>query len=129
MASKTKKDSQDLISELERNRESAQLGGGKARIQAQHEKGKMTARERILTLLDEGSFQEVDGLMTLRQKEFDLADKKTPGDSVVVGFGKISGRMVASVFPGLHCHGRIVFRGPGAELPRFWTWRWMPAFL
>lgn len=94
MASKTKKDSQDLISELERIRESAQLGGGKTRIQAQHEKGKMTARERILTLLDEGSFQEVDGLMTLRQEEFGLADKKTPGDSVVVGFGKISGRMV-----------------------------------
>jgi len=95
MASKTKKDSQDLISKLERTRKSAQLGGGEARIQAQHEKGKMTARERILTLLDEGSFQEVDGLMTLRQEEFGLADKKTPGDSVVVGFGKISGRMVA----------------------------------
>jgi len=94
MASKTKKDSQDLISELERTRKSAQLGGGEARVQAQHEKGKMTARERILTLLDEGSFQEVDGLMTLRQEEFGLADKKTPGDSVVVGFGKISGRMV-----------------------------------
>jgi len=95
MASKTKKDSQDLISKLERTRKSAQLGGGEARIQGQHEKGKMTARERILTLLDEGSFQEVDGLMTLRQEEFGLADKKTPGDSVVVGFGKISGRMVA----------------------------------
>jgi acetyl-CoA carboxylase carboxyltransferase component len=94
MASKTKKDSQDLISKLERTRKSAQLGGGEARIQVQHEKGKMTARERILTLLDEGSFQEVDGLMTLRQEEFGLADKKTPGDSVVVGFGKISGRMV-----------------------------------
>ena len=94
MASKTKKDSQDLISELESTRVSAQLGGGEARIQVQHEKGKMTARERILTLLDEGSFQEIDGLMTLRQEEFGLADKKTPGDSVVVGFGKISGRMV-----------------------------------
>ncbi len=94
MASKTKKDSKDLISELKRTRESAQSGGGKTRIQAQHEKGKMTARERILTLLDEGSFQEVDGLMTLRQDVFGLADKKTPGDSVVVGFGKISGRMV-----------------------------------
>lgn len=94
MASNTKKDSKDLISELERTRESAQIGGGKTRIQDQHEKGKMTARERILTLLDEGSFQEVDGLMTLRQDVFGLADKKTPGDSVVVGFGKISGRMV-----------------------------------
>lgn len=94
MASNTKKDSKDLISELERTREFAQIGGGKTRIQDQHEKGKMTARERILTLLDEGSFQEVDGLMTLRQDVFGLADKKTPGDSVVVGFGKISGRMV-----------------------------------
>ena len=94
MASKTKNKSQDLILELEQTRKAAQLGGGKDRIQDQHEKGKMTARERILTLLDQGSFQEVDGLMTLRQEEFGLGDKKTPGDSVVVGFGKISGRMV-----------------------------------
>jgi acetyl-CoA carboxylase carboxyltransferase component len=94
MASKAKKP-QDLISELEEVRNSAQLGGGEARIQAQHEKGKLTARERINLLLDEGSFQELDGLMTLRQDDFGLGEKKIPGDSVVVGFGKIDGRMVA----------------------------------
>ncbi len=55
----------------------------------------MTARERVEILLDKDSFQEVDSLMTLRQEEFGLADKKIPGDSVVVGFGKIDGRMVA----------------------------------
>ena len=93
MPSKAKKP-QDLISELEEVRKNARMGGGEARVQTQHEKGKMTARERIQALLDEGSFQEVDGLMTLRQEEFGLAEKKTPGDSVVVGFGKIDGRMV-----------------------------------
>jgi acetyl-CoA carboxylase carboxyltransferase component len=93
MASKANK-SQKLISELEDFRKKAREGGGESRIQSQHEKGKMTARERVQALLDEGSFQEVDGLMTLRQEDFDLADKKVPGDSVVVGFGKIEGRMV-----------------------------------
>ena len=71
------------------------MGGGEDRIQDQHEKGKMTARERVEILLDKDSFQEVDSLMTQRQDEFGLADKKIPGDSVVVGFGKIDGRMVA----------------------------------
>ncbi len=91
----SKNKSKDLISELMDIREKAHSGGGEARIQAQHEKGKMTARERITALLDEGTFQEVDRLMTHRQVEFGLAEKKFPGDSVVVGFGKIEGRMVA----------------------------------
>lgn len=96
MGSKGKNtEQQDLISELEEIRQTAARGGGDKRVQAQHGKGKMTARERILALLDEGSFQEVDALMAHRHCEFGLDEKIYPGDSVVVGFGKVEGRMVA----------------------------------
>lgn len=96
MSSKGKKqEKRDLVSELNKTRKAAALGGGQARIQTQHEKGKRTARERILALLDEGTFREVDALMTHRHSDFGLDEKKVPGDSVVVGFGKINGRMVA----------------------------------
>jgi acetyl-CoA carboxylase carboxyltransferase component len=96
MASKgNKKKKPDLISELLEAREKAALGGGKERIEAQYKKGKRTARERIEALLDEGTFQEIDQFMTQRHTEFGLADKEVPGDSVVVGFGKVDGRMIA----------------------------------
>lgn len=90
-----KKKQQDLLDELKETRKKANLGGGQARIDAQHKKGKKTARERVLILLDEGSFQEVDALMEHRHNDFGLDEKRIPGDSVVVGFGKIQGRMVA----------------------------------
>ncbi|MCK5793609.1 MAG: acyl-CoA carboxylase subunit beta, partial [Anaerolineales bacterium] len=96
MGAKAKKPTgKDQISELKEIRQQAAMGGGEQRIKAQHDKGKMTARERVLALLDEGSFQEVDALMTHRHQEFGLDEKQIPGDSVVVGFGKVDGRMVA----------------------------------
>jgi len=94
-AERKKTEQDDLIDELLEIRKMAQRGGGEARIQTQHQKGKGTARERVLTLLDEGTFQEVDALMEHRHQDFGLDQKKVPGDSVVVGFGKIDGRMVA----------------------------------
>lgn len=96
MGAKAKKPTgKDLISELEEIRQQAASGGGEKRIKAQHDKGKMTARERVLALLDKGSFQEIDALMAHRHQEFGLDEKRFPGDSVVVGFGKVDGRMVA----------------------------------
>jgi acetyl-CoA carboxylase carboxyltransferase component len=96
MAPKGKKHKKtDLISELLEARNNAALGGGQDRIEAQHKKGKKTARERVNALLDEGTFQEIDQFMTQRHSDFGLADKEVPGDSVVVGFGKIDGRMAA----------------------------------
>ncbi len=96
MGAKAKKPTgEDLISELKDVRQQAGKGGGEKRIKAQHDKGKMTARERVLTLMDEGSFQEVDALMAHRHQEFGLDEKRLPGDGVVVGFGKVDGRMVA----------------------------------
>ncbi len=83
-----------LLKQLREYREKALEGGGKDRVDAQHAKGKLTARERILQLLDEGSFQEVDAYMVHRQTDFGL-DKSHPlGDGVVTGYGKINGRRV-----------------------------------
>lgn len=76
-----------------KNRE-AELGGGESRIEAQHQAGKLTARERIDVLLDPNSFVEVDRLMTHRCHDFGMEKKKIPGDGVVTGYGKIEGRTV-----------------------------------
>ena len=76
-------------------REQAKLGGGEARIAKQREKGKLTARERIDLLLDEGTFEEIDMFVTHRSKDFGLEKQKYLGDGVVTGFGKIHGRPVA----------------------------------
>jgi acetyl-CoA/propionyl-CoA carboxylase carboxyl transferase subunit len=75
-------------------RKQSMAGGGEKRIEAQHAKGKLTARERIDALLDEGSFQEINGLMVNRHTDFGMEKEKTPGDGVVAGFGKINGRRV-----------------------------------
>ena len=72
----------------------AQLGGGKKRIEAQHKKGKLTARERIHFLLDEGSFEEIGMLVTHRSTEFGLEKEKYLGDGVITGYGTINGRLV-----------------------------------
>ena len=89
-----KDEHQSLITELEEARQKIAKGGGQKRIDAQHAKGKQTARERILQLLDEGSFREVDAYWTHRHSDFGMNEKRYSGDSVVVGFGKIDGRMV-----------------------------------
>ena len=74
--------------------EAALLGGGEARIVAQHGKGKLTARERLSLLLDEGSFREYDALKTHRCDDFGMGANRPPGDGVVTGHGKIGGRTV-----------------------------------
>jgi len=74
--------------------EKAAAGGGKARVDAQKARGKLTARERINYLLDEGSFQELDLLVSTRATEFGLKDKEIPGDGVITGFGQVNGREV-----------------------------------
>ena len=84
---------QHIIEELERRREAARRGGGEARLQAQHAKGKLTARERVNVLLDEGSFEEIDMLVEHRATEFGMAEQKIPGDGVVTGWGTINGRL------------------------------------
>ncbi|MBN2501582.1 MAG: acyl-CoA carboxylase subunit beta [Anaerolineales bacterium] len=85
---------QELLHELKQKRTQARLGGGQKRIDAQHAKGKLSARERIHQLVDEGTFREIDSYWTHRHSDFGMDEKRFEGDSVVVGFGKIGGRMV-----------------------------------
>ena len=82
------------LEDLRRRKEQAALGGGLRRIQAQHDRGKLTARERINMLLDQGSFEEFDSLVLHRATDFGVDQQQYPGDSVVTGFGKIEGRPV-----------------------------------
>ncbi|MBP6334721.1 MAG: acyl-CoA carboxylase subunit beta [Bacteroidia bacterium] len=81
------------LKELEEKNEEARLGGGKKRIESQHKKGKLTARERIHFLMDEGSFEEIGMLVTHRSFEFGMDKEKYLGDGVVTGYGTINGRM------------------------------------
>ena len=84
----------DILAELEKRRAEARLGGGQQRIDAQHAKGKLTARERIEILLDEGSFEEFDMFVVHRCEDFGMGDQRPAGDGVVTGWGTINGRMV-----------------------------------
>src|SRR6187431_108314 len=79
---------------LEQRRAESEQGGGEARLKAQHEKGKLSARERLELLLDEGSFVEVDRFVVHRSTDFGLEDQKIYGDGVVTGYGRIEGRLV-----------------------------------
>ena len=84
----------DKLANLRRLREEAKLGGGEKRIAQQHERNKLTARERLELLLDEGSFVELDAFVTHRATDFGMEDEQYLGDGVVSGHGKIDGRLV-----------------------------------
>src|SRR5437868_1153341 len=79
---------------LTKKNEESQLGGGKTRIKSQHERGKLTAQERIHILLDGGSFEEWDRFMEHRCTDFGLDQQQFMGDGVITGHGKINGRLV-----------------------------------
>jgi propionyl-CoA carboxylase beta chain len=83
-----------VLNELERRRAEARLGGGEKRIAAQHKRGKLTARERISLLLDDGSFEEYGMYVEHRCTDFGMAASKIPGDGVVTGWGTVNGRVV-----------------------------------
>ncbi len=83
----------DRLEDLYHQKQEIRNSGGESRIETQHAKGKLTARERIALLLDPGTFEELDSFVTHRSVDFGTADKKFPGDSVVTGYGKINGRL------------------------------------
>src|ERR1700740_1773197 len=85
---------QKMLEGLEKRRKAARLGGGQRRVEAQHGKGKLTARERIDVLLDPGSFEEFDMFVEHRSIDFGMQDQKVPGDGVVTGYGTVNGRLV-----------------------------------
>ena len=85
---------QDILEQLETRRAEARLGGGQRRIDIQHSKGKLTARERLDVLLDEDSFEEFDMFKAHRCAEFGMEETHYPGDGVITGWGTINGRQV-----------------------------------
>ena len=85
---------EDRIQALAKLREESKLGGGIKAVERQHERGKLTARERIAYLLDEDSLQEIDPFVIHRETEFGLAERRFPGDAVVTGYGTVNGRPV-----------------------------------
>ncbi len=85
---------QEILDRLDAKRAAARLGGGERRIKAQHDRGKLTARERIELLLDPDSFEETDMFVEHRCTEFGMAEQRVPGDGVVTGQGTINGRLV-----------------------------------
>src|ERR1051325_1333418 len=85
---------EDRLHELRKRREEAKLGGGRARIEKQHQAGKLTARERIDLLLDPGTFEETDAFVTHNASAFAKDKNKALGDGVVTGFGRIDGLLV-----------------------------------
>src|SRR5215470_875345 len=84
----------DKLNALEKKRDEALQGGGKKRVEQQHKKGKLTSRERIQLLVDEGTFEEIGMLVTHRSVDFGLDKEKYAGDGVITGYGKINGRLV-----------------------------------
>ena len=84
----------EILEQLAERRAQAWAGGGEKRIKVQHAKGKLTARERIEVLLDEGSFEEFDLYVAHRAVDFGMASQKYPGDGVVTGWGTVNGRTV-----------------------------------
>src|SRR5262249_52248949 len=87
-------DLEQKLAELKRRDSLAEQGGGKERQERQHREGKMSARERIEFLVDEGSFEETDKLVTHRATDFGMAEQKVYGDGFITGYGRIEGRLV-----------------------------------
>jgi propionyl-CoA carboxylase beta subunit len=84
----------DILDKLEERRARARAGGGPVRIEAQHKRGKLTARERLELLMDKGSFEEFDMFVEHRSADFGMEKSKIPGDGVVTGWGTVNGRTV-----------------------------------
>jgi acetyl-CoA carboxylase carboxyltransferase component len=117
------KTSQSKLDRLRQRQAEAEAGGGPARVEKQHEAGKLTARERIEFLLDDGTFEEFDKLVVHRSQDFGLEKQLFPGDGVVTGYGLIDGRTVFvfaqdfTVFGGSLSRKRMLRR-----FVRSWIW-------
>jgi len=126
------KNMHEILAELEAKRDRARLGGGQKRIDAQHAKGKLTARERIDLLLDNDSFEEWDMFVEHRCTDFDMDQQHVPGDGVIIGYGTINGRLVFvfsqdfTVFGGslseAHAEKNLQADGSGDESRRAHYW-------
>ena len=111
------------IEELERRRDAARIGGGQKRIDAQHAKGKLTARERIDVLLDEESFEELDMYVEHNCVDFGMEAQQIPGDGVVTGSGTINGRLVFVFSQDFTVFGGSLSERTRRRSARSWIWR------
>lgn len=114
---------QDIVRMLEEKRAKARLGGGEKRIEAQHGRGKLTARERIELLLDEGSFEEWDMFVEHRCTDFGMAENKVPGDGVVTGYGTVNGRLVFVFSQDFTVFGGALSEMHARKICKSWTRR------
>jgi len=100
----------------------AKLGGGEKRIAAHHAKKKLTARERVAYLLDEGSFEEIGMLVTHRTTDFGMEKEIIYGDGVITGYGTINGRLVYVLHKILPCLGVLYQKHMPRKFAKSWTW-------
>ena len=112
-----------ILDQLEARRDEARLGGGEKRIAAQHGKGKLTARERIEVLLDEGSFEEYDMYVTHRCVDFGMETQKVPGDGVVTGWARSTAARSMSSPRISPCSAARCRKPMPRRSARSWTWR------
>src|SRR6201997_5889144 len=104
---------QTILDRLEEKREAGRAGGGTRRVEAQHRRGKLTARERLELLLDPGSFEEWDMFVEHRSHDFGIDAHKIPGDGVVTGYGTVNGRLVFVFSQDFTVFGGCVSEGHG----------------
>jgi propionyl-CoA carboxylase beta chain len=112
-----------ILQKLEEMRAAAKMGGGQARIDAQHAKGRLTARERLDVLLDAGSFEELDMYVEHNNVDFGMQDQVIPGDGVVTGSGTINGRLVFVFSQDFTVFGGSLSERTRRRSARSWTWR------
>jgi propionyl-CoA carboxylase beta chain len=113
----------DILDTLEKRRAGARLGGGEKRIEAQHARGKLTARERVELLLDKGSFEEFDMFVEHRSTEFGMEKTRVPGDGVVTGWGTVNGRRTFVFAKDLPCSAARCRKPTPRRSSRSRTWR------
>src|SRR3977135_4358739 len=106
----------DILEKLETRRASARIGGGQARIDAQHKRGKLTARERLELLMDKGSFEEFDMFVEHRATDFGMDKSKISGDGVVTGWGTVNGRTVFAFAKDFTVFGGSLSEAHGAKI-------------
>ena len=121
---------QDIIQKLEEKRQAARLGGGQKRIDAQHSKGKLTARERLEVLFDKGSFEEWDMFVEHDCTDFGMEENKIPGDGVIIGHGTVNGRLVFAFSQDFTVFGGALSAAQGARVSRkaLPLWAVMPMY-
>ena len=113
---------EDRFEDLEKRNAETFLGGGQKRIEAQHKKGKLTARERIDLLLDEGSFEEFDRFVVSRGTDFGMDKKRIAGDGVVTGYGTVEGRIVYIYAQDFTVHGGSLSGAHGEKICKVMDW-------